>query len=102
MQADRHHLRVAGLSLSAQLVHAAAALVEEVGGAPETLCQDVAPIVVGEAVRDDQVALAADLDEVREVVVVRVRDRKSTRLNSSHVEISYAVFCLKKKTPFYK
>src|SRR5690349_22167283 len=26
-------------------------------------------------------------------------DRKSTRLNSSHVEISYAVFCLKKKRP---
>src|SRR5204863_8318963 len=26
------------------------------------------------------------------------RDRKSTRLNSSHVETSYAVFCLKKKT----
>src|SRR5690606_40551966 len=29
----------------------------------------------------------------------RVKDRKSTRLNSSHVKISYAVFCLKKKTP---
>src|SRR5690349_23724138 len=29
--------------------------------------------------------------------VARLRDRKSTRLNSSHVEISYAVFCLKKK-----
>src|SRR2546426_8535759 len=28
-----------------------------------------------------------------------VRDRKSTRLNSSHLVISYAVFCLKKKTP---
>src|SRR5436309_14591196 len=28
---------------------------------------------------------------------VRARDRKSTRLNSSHVKISYAVFCLKKK-----
>src|SRR5690349_24130152 len=28
---------------------------------------------------------------------VGVKDRKSTRLNSSHVEISYAVFCLKKK-----
>src|SRR5204863_2974635 len=28
----------------------------------------------------------------------RRRDRKSTRLNSSHVEISYAVFCLKKKS----
>src|SRR5689334_23692858 len=27
----------------------------------------------------------------------RVRDRKSTRLNSSHSSISYAVFCLKKK-----
>src|SRR5438067_8328323 len=27
------------------------------------------------------------------------RDRKSTRLNSSHVSISYAVFCLKKKMP---
>src|SRR5437773_5787021 len=26
------------------------------------------------------------------------RDRKSTRLNSSHITISYAVFCLKKKT----
>src|SRR2546427_2924602 len=29
----------------------------------------------------------------------RVRDRKSTRLNSSHSQISYAVFCLKKKKP---
>src|SRR5204862_2612637 len=29
------------------------------------------------------------------------RDRKSTRLNSSHVEISYAVFCLKKKKTRY-
>src|SRR3712207_6926885 len=30
--------------------------------------------------------------------VQQVRDRKSTRLNSSHANISYAVFCLKKKT----
>src|SRR2546427_12138013 len=29
--------------------------------------------------------------------VLRDRDRKSTRLNSSHSQISYAVFCLKKK-----
>src|SRR5690606_41142869 len=36
-----------------------------------------------------RVVVAADVD-VRE-------DRKSTRLNSSHVKISYAVFCLKKK-----
>src|SRR5438874_3624606 len=31
------------------------------------------------------------------VLTVAAADRKSTRLNSSHVEISYAVFCLKKK-----
>src|SRR5690349_23448723 len=30
------------------------------------------------------------------------RDRKSTRLNSSHVEISYAVSCLKKKNQPYR
>src|SRR5690348_17833373 len=29
-------------------------------------------------------------------------DRKSTRLNSSHPSISYAVFCLKKKTPTWE
>src|SRR5207253_3149412 len=34
---------------------------------------------------------------VREVGVLDDRERKSTRLNSSHVAISYAVFCLKKK-----
>src|SRR2546427_3013340 len=31
------------------------------------------------------------------IVARHVRDRKSTRLNSSHSQISYAVFCLKKK-----
>src|SRR5690606_40925412 len=30
-----------------------------------------------------------------------IGDRKSTRLNSSHVKISYAVFCLKKKNKIY-
>src|SRR3712207_7032516 len=34
-----------------------------------------------------------DLDSAR----ASIRDRKSTRLNSSHANISYAVFCLKKK-----
>src|SRR5215469_15473895 len=33
----------------------------------------------------------------KEQISHRKADRKSTRLNSSHVEISYAVFCLKKK-----
>src|SRR5256885_9976871 len=34
----------------------------------------------------------------RGVAPVRAADRKSTRLNSSHLVISYAVFCLKKKS----
>src|SRR5256886_9703699 len=61
-----------------------------------SLCVDV--VVPGQA-------LVGDVDEVR---IRRVgddeaegrraeRDRKSTRLNSSHSQISYAVFCLKKK-----
>src|SRR2546430_4796620 len=33
----------------------------------------------------------------RSLVRSMIRDRKSTRLNSSHSQISYAVFCLKKK-----
>src|SRR5256885_2686479 len=40
--------------------------------------------------------------EGKELVPVRAEDiggRKSTRLNSSHLVISYAVFCLKKKKP---
>src|ERR1039458_10620836 len=32
-----------------------------------------------------------------QVALMNMRDRKSTRLNSSHLGISYAVFCLKKK-----
>src|SRR5690606_41775850 len=32
------------------------------------------------------------------VILIWIQDRKSTRLNSSHVKISYAVFCLKKKS----
>src|SRR3712207_8894043 len=45
------------------------------------------------------VSEAVVLDRDREALVARVhrRDRKSTRLNSSHANISYAVFCLKKK-----
>src|SRR2546430_13624803 len=38
--------------------------------------------------------LNAELQSLREI---QKKDRKSTRLNSSHSQISYAVFCLKKK-----
>src|SRR5204862_6753204 len=46
-------------------------------------------IIEGEAVLHREPSEAAGVD--------KWVDRKSTRLNSSHVEISYAVFCLKKK-----
>src|SRR5690606_8942452 len=44
--------------------------------------------------------VASDLSDLADVnydIIAFYRDRKSTRLNSSHVKISYAVFCLKKK-----
>src|SRR5690606_39282263 len=43
----------------------------------------------------------ADIFSNPEILKVGI-DRKSTRLNSSHVKISYAVFCLKKKNQHYK
>src|SRR5207249_10732035 len=49
---------------------------------------DLPPDVVGEVQLDER---------ARHVALSEARDRKSTRLNSSHVSISYAVFCLKKK-----
>src|SRR5437867_13032606 len=46
----------------------------------------------------DALALRAERrPQGRGARVAQVRDRKSTRLNSSHRTISYAVFCLKKK-----
>src|SRR5438105_14997879 len=52
---------------------------------------DALPISMIE--RDDHIPPLAELCAER----ARLRDRKSTRLNSSHEWISYAVFCLKKK-----
>src|SRR5207249_8736097 len=45
-----------------------------------------------------RIAHQADLSRKRPADVFWLEDRKSTRLNSSHVSNSYAVFCLKKKT----
>src|SRR2546430_7444303 len=50
-------------------------------------------LVPGEAVQEAETARGAGFGAQRELL----RDRKSTRLNSSHSQISYAVFCLKKK-----
>src|SRR5690625_5624998 len=61
--------------------------------------------IAGLGTVDDGIVLdLGDLTDVqvdpdsRRVTVAPGADRKSTRLNSSHVAISYAVFCLKKKT----
>src|SRR3712207_8902228 len=51
-------------------------------------------------ITDEQQKLAANqLWKDRILMLADLGDRKSTRLNSSHANISYAVFCLKKKTP---
>src|SRR5206468_8654168 len=55
--------------------------------------QDIAPLVE----RCRRFGIPFHLDAVQAVAKLPVEDRKSTRLNSSHDQISYAVFCLKKK-----
>src|SRR2546430_9136743 len=63
---------------------------------------------LAQAIDDDELAVRMARDHHVEAVAAEVhrrenlgdgagRDRKSTRLNSSHSQISYAVFCLKKK-----
>src|SRR5207249_11208610 len=59
------------------------------------------PLVVREIERVNLQVLAFDIGESDAHTIALhdgTKDRKSTRLNSSHVSISYAVFCLKKKT----
>src|SRR3712207_7767383 len=48
---------------------------------------------IGDMSEEEQATVA----EVMPNMEARLLDRKSTRLNSSHANISYAVFCLKKK-----
>src|SRR3989442_11565583 len=67
--------------------------------APDHPRERVAPEVVGPE-RIGQARRFADLAPVCLDGVGRGEDRKSTRLNSSHVRISYAVFCFKKKKKY--
>src|SRR3712207_7287512 len=53
----------------------------------------------GEIMSDGSVRVGDGGLEIVEVQPDGRTDRKSTRLNSSHANISYAVFCLKKKKP---
>src|SRR2546430_162741 len=48
-------------------------------------------------IRNGRIAAIGNLEREARAKTVDAQDRKSTRLNSSHSQISYAVFCLKKK-----
>src|SRR3712207_7601828 len=63
-----------------------------VGVVPQTPYR---PVALGRTGDADALALSAD--ELGRLTAGELLDRKSTRLNSSHANISYAVFCLKKK-----
>src|SRR5437868_12090922 len=56
-----------------------------------------APPLSGTAIFLKVVAVKRKNENMRHRFGIHYLDRKSTRLNSSHVSISYAVFCLKKK-----
>src|SRR5437773_9589308 len=57
---------------------------------------DALPIFVGQ-IREDRFEVALDRTRGASSRALEREDRKSTRLNSSHITTSYAVFCLKKK-----
>src|SRR3712207_7379755 len=60
---------------------------------------ELRPEVAGPAHEEGDALLR--LEQPLDVAEVAAGDRKSTRLNSSHANISYAVFCLKKKAKRY-
>src|SRR5690606_41798261 len=65
------------------------------GFAPDNACDEAAvdACIAGISALLKTIGIPSSLAEIG----VADRDRKSTRLNSSHVKMSYAVFCLKKK-----
>src|SRR3712207_8854438 len=79
------------------LFRSSAVGVHDLGGALE----DTQYLLLTEAIQELTHPNGVPMTVVGEVVLVVEhvdgRDRKSTRLNSSHANISYAVFCLKKK-----
>src|SRR2546430_11475979 len=58
---------------------------------------DLARLVLSMDAKTWELRRAVVYDQFENTVTMRFTDRKSTRLNSSHSQISYAVFCLKKK-----
>src|SRR5690349_22869169 len=83
------------------LFRSAAALVAERAGDRARAKEAWRAAARDDAEHDGILRIAADLDpeiDLGSTLLGVAEDRKSTRLNSSHVEISYAVFCLKKKS----
>src|SRR5258708_10431339 len=70
-------------------------------GAPLFVAADP-DLVAKEGVAQDSWFVISHLTSGNSRLDLLVQDRKSTRLNSSHQIISYAVFCLKKKTTLSK
>src|SRR2546427_5847533 len=96
-----HSLHWLGLALAPGLASRLTAKLLRNFGSPEAVfgaslteleaCQLPAPAAQAIRSQDPLKAAAKELDQLKKL------DRKSTRLNSSHSQISYAVFCLKKK-----
>src|SRR5690625_5318883 len=84
------------------MVELAEAVLNHVIDRRPDLCGDVGTRVLGQ-MTDDIVDVGFGerthgVPSFQSFVMLESRDRKSTRLNSSHVASSYAVFCLKKKS----
>src|SRR5258707_3077828 len=77
----RRILKAGSIEIGGDAIYCIVRNVSETGAALEVL----SPLYI-----PDRFTLVVRTDELK-------RDRKSTRLNSSHANISYAVFCLKKK-----
>src|SRR3712207_8028849 len=74
----------------------------DLGDLSQELCTDDAPEVDVQGVRQTLLGVAIDHHPIAKPFgQLLLEDRKSTRLNSSHANISYAVFCLKKKKRRY-
>src|SRR5258708_14821109 len=90
---ERRHAQLAQTVIAEAEVFLHAALA--VDAVPERDAEQIALQAVGPGMVD-----AAEILRVARVFQANHRDRKSTRLNSSHQIISYAVFCLKKKKTY--
>src|SRR3712207_4029234 len=92
-------------TLQARRVHPDEPVLVTIGNQPADLAAFLGVWLAGAVAAPIHVSAASTtFDAVRNATSARllvqgaaVRDRKSTRLNSSHANISYAVFCLKKK-----